>query len=302
MSQVTELGYLGFGVSSLKNWERYATGIIGAEWSAEKNTAYLRLDLWHHRIALHQDAADDLLYVGWRVSDAEALGAMAEKLKSAGIPFKTGSEAEAGERRVLGLIKLNSPGGIPTEIFWGPEVDAHQPFHPGRPLFGRFKTGENLGLGHIALREEVSAQSFYHLLGLKGAIEYKVELPGGGVATPVFMHCNERQHSIAFGFGPMPRRCHHIMLEYTDVKDMGIASDAARKNGVEFAMTIGTHANDGALSFYTVSPSGWQVELGWGVQPSGRHLQHYVADVFGHGVGKDGDEGGYGLGVEEKKA
>src|SRR5438128_427343 len=143
MSNVTELGYVGFGISDLKKWKEYATEVIGAQWEEEGDIAYLRLDLWHHRITLHKDASDDLLYLGWRVADEEALKAMGEKLKAAGIAFKVGSADEAAERRVLGLLKLVSPGGIPTEVFYGPEVHAHRPFHPGKPLFGRFKTGDN---------------------------------------------------------------------------------------------------------------------------------------------------------------
>ena len=301
MSNVTELGYLGFGVSNLTKWKEYATEVIGAEWFEEGDVAYLRFDLWHHRIILHQDACDDLLYVGWRVSDAQALDAMAEKLKAAKIKFSVGTSAEASQRKVMGLLKLMSPGDIPTEIFWGPQVDAHKPFHPGRPLFGRFKTGDNLGFAHIVLREHGTAEPFYKTLGFKGTAEYKVEIPGGIVVTPVFMYCNERQHSLAYALGPGAKRCHHMMLEYTDVKDMGQAHDIAKKMGVEFTMSIGTHANDGALSFYTASPSGWQVELGWGVQPPPQHQQYYVADIFGHGVGKDGDGEGYGLGVDDVK-
>lgn len=294
MSKVTELGYIGFGVSHLAKWKEYATEVIGAQWEEEGDIAYLRLDLWHHRIALHPDPSDDLLYIGWRVSDAEALQAMADKLKSEGIEFTRGSTAEAAARRVLGLIKLVSPGGIPTEIFFGPEIAAHRPFHPGRPLFGRFKTGDTLGFGHVAVREDSGAESFYRLLGLTGTMEYKISLPGGMVATPVFMHCNDRQHSLAYALGPLPKRCHHMMLEYTEVGDMGIASDVARKKGIRFSMNIGTHANDGALTFYTESPSGWQVELGWGVLPSQSHIQYYTDDVWGHGS----DDGNYGIGAD----
>ena len=298
MSSVTELGYVGFGVSDLAKWKEYATEVVGAQWEHEGDTAYMRLDLWHHRIALHKDDSDDLMYLGWRVTDEAALKAMADKLKAANIAFTIGSKEEAATRRVLGLIKLVSPGGIPTEIFYGPEVHGHRPFHPGRPMFGRFKTGEALGMGHIAVREDCASESFYHLLGVQGTTEYKVSLPNGMVATPVFMRCNERQHSIAFGFGPLPKRCHHLMLEYTEMPDMGIASEIARKKKIKFAMSIGTHANDGALSFYTESPSGWQVELGWGVQSPPPHIQYYTEDVWGHGVGENIDEGGYGIGAD----
>ena len=29
---------------------------------------YLRMDYWHHRIVLHSDPSDDLMYLGFRVA------------------------------------------------------------------------------------------------------------------------------------------------------------------------------------------------------------------------------------------
>src|SRR3546814_10682557 len=63
------------------------------------------------------------------------------------------SDEAARERRVLGLAKLKDPGGNPTEIFFGPQVDNYRPFHPGRPMFGRFVTGAE-GIGHCILRQD----------------------------------------------------------------------------------------------------------------------------------------------------
>ena len=292
---ITELGYLGIGVSSLSQWKAFAAEVLGAEWLEDGATAFLRLDLWHHRIALHEDGSDDLAYIGWRVADDQALTAMTEKLTAAGFKVQQGSAAEAKERQVLGLIKLSSPGGIPTEIFYGPRIDAHKPFHPGRPMFGRFKTGGG-GMGHLTVRENSEALSFYRLLGLVGGVEYQVELPGGMVAAPIFMHCNERQHSIGYALGPLPKRCHHIMLEYTDIGDLGLASDIVRQRKIDVTMSLGTHANDGAQSFYMATPSGFSLELGWDVKKPSAQAQYNISDVFGHHI--DGQEG-YGIGADK---
>ena len=61
MTGVTELGYLGLSVSDLDAWKRFACGIAGMEYvdEGEGDRAYLRMDKWHHRIALHRDGGDE---------------------------------------------------------------------------------------------------------------------------------------------------------------------------------------------------------------------------------------------------
>ena len=51
---VSQLGYLGIGVSNMDAWEAYATEVLGMEVSgrADDGTLYLRMDENHHRLAL----------------------------------------------------------------------------------------------------------------------------------------------------------------------------------------------------------------------------------------------------------
>ena len=296
MSSVRELGYLGINVSNGDEWKRYASEVVGMEVvdEGEGDRFYLRMDQWHHRITVHVNGEDDLAYVGWRVADPGEFDDMAKKLKDAGISFKVGTQAQAEERRVLGLLKLTSPGGIPTEIFFSPQVDTHKPFHPGRPLYGRFLTGDQ-GIGHCILREDDvdAAYKFYKLLGLNGAVEYKLDLPNGMVAQPVFMRCNDRQHSVAFGLGPMEKRINHLMLEYTHLDDLGIAYDIVRRRQIDVAIQMGKHANDQAMTFYAGNPSGWLWEMGWGARTPPTSQEHYRGDIFGH----QPEASGYGMDV-----
>ena len=62
MAGVTELGYVRFGVADLAEWREFASDILGLEVvdDGPQNTLFLRSDLWHHRIILEQDGADDL--------------------------------------------------------------------------------------------------------------------------------------------------------------------------------------------------------------------------------------------------
>ncbi len=286
MNGVTELGYLGIGVSDLDAWRRYATQIVGMQLVDDSAGAefYLRMDQWHHRIAVHKDSSDDLLYMGWRVAGPEELYSMKKRLEEAGVKVRRASDEEADERKVLGLLKLEDPAGNPTEIFFAPRVDAHLPFHPGRPLFGKFITGDQ-GLGHCIIRQmdAEKAYEFYRLLGLTGYVEYRLPLPNGMVAQPWFMHCNPRQHSLAFGFGPAPKRINHLLIEYSSLDDLGQTHDLIRDQGVEVALQLGKHANDHALTFYAANPSKWLFEFAWGARPALNQQEHYVSDIFGHG-------------------
>ncbi|ODU68241.1 MAG: biphenyl-2,3-diol 1,2-dioxygenase [Novosphingobium sp. SCN 66-18] len=296
MAAVTELGYLGLTVSSLDAWRSYAAEVAGMEIvdEGEGDRLYLRMDQWHHRIVLHAADSDDLAYLGWRVAGPVEFDAIVAKLAAAGIAVEVASDTEARERRVLGLAKLADPGGNPTEIFYGPQVDTHKPFHPGRPMYGKFVTGSE-GIGHCILRQDdvPAAAAFYGLLGLRGSVEYHLQLPNGMVAQPYFMHCNERQHSVAFGLGPMEKRINHLMFEYTDLDDLGLAHDIVRARKIDVALQLGKHANDQALTFYCANPSGWLWEFGWGARKAPSQQEYYTRDIFGHG----NEAAGYGMDI-----
>jgi len=94
-------------------------------------------------------------------------------------------------------------------------VQADKPFYPGRGMHGKFKTGDG-GLGHLIQKETVGfdkTHAFYSLLGMRGGIEYRIPFPG--LDRPfdlMFMHCNTRDHTVAFG-PPGEKRINHLMLE-----------------------------------------------------------------------------------------
>jgi 2,3-dihydroxyethylbenzene 1,2-dioxygenase len=275
---------MGIGVKDVSEWKNFATQIIGMEFAedGERDRCYLRMDYWHHRLVLHANGSDDLEYLGFRVAGPDEFGAMQQQLTAAGIAFRVGSADEAVERHVLELLKLEDPAGNPIEIFHGPEVQFSKPFHPGRAMHGRFKTGTG-GLGHCIVREDDTAAAlrFFKALGMRGGVEYKLQM-GKHVATPLFMHCNDRDHSIAFGVGPMEKRINHLMIEVTEIDDVGMTYDIVKKRNIPIAVELGKHSNDQMLSFYTVNPSGWLFEYGSGGRRSSYQSEYYTADVWGH--------------------
>jgi 2,3-dihydroxybiphenyl 1,2-dioxygenase len=286
MAQVTEFGYLGLQISDVNAWQDFATKVIGMEWldDGEGDRFYLRMDEWHHRIVLHVTGKDDLAYVGLRVAGADELNEMADQLKRLEVPFRLGTDQEAAERHVLGLIKLEDPSGNPIEIFHGPHVEPSMPFYPGRRMFGKFATGSG-GIGHTILRSdnpEASLRFYQRALGMRGSVEYKLTTPHGTM-MPIFMHCNDRDHSIAFGVGQMEKRINHLMIESTEIDDVGMTYDIVKKRKLPIAVELGKHSNDRMLSFYMVNPSGWLWEYGSGGRPATYQTEYYTADIWGHG-------------------
>lgn len=286
---VTELGYLGVGVKSMAAWQDFACAVMGLEWSdgEESDRAYLRMDYWHHRIVLHQvsDSEDeDLLYAGFRVAGPDEFQAMQQQLRDLEIAFTVGSAELAAERRVLEVLSTQDPGGSPIEIFHGPEVDGARPYRPGRGMHGGFSTG-NGGLGHIVVRDngpDASYRFYSQALGLVGSVEARIMLPNGIMQQPTFMHCNGRDHTIAFGAGPMRRKLHHIMVETQHMDDVGLAYDLVRQKNFPLLMTLGKHSNDDMLSFYVQTPSGWFWEYGAGARAANPQSEYCTSDSWGH--------------------
>ena len=209
---------------------------------------------------------------------------MAAHLRDAGVEVTVLSEAEADTRHVLEVMTLNDPNGYVIEIFHGPLVQFDTPFHPGRRMHGRFKTGDG-GLGHVmqSTRTNLDANyDFYRLLGMRGGIEYKLAVPvSPGPISLVFLHCNERQHTLAFS-GPGEKRVNHIMLEVESMQDVGLAYDLVKQAGLPIIIEAGSHANDQMYSFYFKNPSGFLSEIGWGARPAVHQSEFYQRDSFGH--------------------
>ena len=141
MASVSQLGYVGVGVSDSSGWKKLATQIYGMEVVSgdDARTCYLRIDDQPHRVEVQENGHDDLDFLGWQVPDSTAFHAVAQQLEDAGVPVVAGTQDEADQRRVVELLKCEDPNGIRTEIFYGRPVNQH-PFHPSRPISG-FKTG-----------------------------------------------------------------------------------------------------------------------------------------------------------------
>lgn len=272
MTQIARLGYLGFEVSdsalpqALVEWERFAVQVLGlavAERAADGSLA-LRMDDQAWRIRLHPGERDDLAYVGFEVEDEAALRALVERLAAAGVAVEEAKPELCAARRVERMVQLADPNGVPVELFCGP-ARAAEPFRSELVPSG-FVTGEE-GLGHVVLvaRDPEATERFYReLLGMRLTDWVDVEAAPGARMRVTFLHANPRHHTVAFAAMPLPKRIHHFMLEMGSMQDVGLACDRCLDAGFPLASMLGQHPNDRMFSFYATTPSGFDVEVGWG--------------------------------------
>ncbi len=249
------LGYVGIQATNPEAWADFGPNILGLPLDQRDDTLFLRMDERSYRLAVHGGEQDGLAYMGWEVPTLAALDEAERQLEAAGVETRRGTTDECQDRQVRALVLCTDPAGQNLELFCG-QMTADHPFLPTRPI-GGFVTGD-MGLGHVVLSipDLAAALSFYvDLLGFRLSDFLANRL--------AFFHVNPRHHSLAVGQLGRPGLS-HIMIEVQDLDDVGRTYDLCLAKGIEISRSIGRHSNDHMVSFYMESPSGFDIEYGWG--------------------------------------
>jgi 2,3-dihydroxybiphenyl 1,2-dioxygenase len=288
MSEIVALGYVGLEASDLAAWEQFATALLGLHVADRRadGTLVFRLDDYAYRIAVAPGASDDLAYLGWEVATPDALDRLADRLQRQGVAVTIEDDELAHERRALRVISFRDPDGIRHEAFAGPLLQPQDPFVSPRSI-GAFVTGDQ-GLGHVVLVTEdlERAERFASdALGFRVS-DYIDTVTPKGRRRFTFFHCSARHHSLALARIPSTKKLAHIMLQTTEIDDVGLTYDLAQQQGRHIAATLGRHTNDRMFSFYVSSPSGFDVEFGADpltLDDATWHVRRYdKTSVWGH--------------------
>ena len=272
MAAISNLGYIGFGVSDLARWEELAIDVFGLAPGRRDpgRSLGLRMDAHEQRIALIRDDCDDLLHVGWLFDTEEELDEYVHGLRHAGIDVRAESGEIAEQRCVERVYACADPNGVTHEFAFGPQYKASDASSHSPMLRGGF-VADRLGVGHVLVvaRDYAETVQFARrVLGLKVSdyIRGPLETPHGVIDVDAsFFHARTgRHHSFATAQIPVPSRIHHMMIEVEAMDDVGFAYDRCKAAGFPIAMELGHHPNDRMFSFYVRTPSGFLIEYGWG--------------------------------------
>jgi 4,5:9,10-diseco-3-hydroxy-5,9,17-trioxoandrosta-1(10),2-diene-4-oate hydrolase len=258
---IAALGYLEFEVSNLDKWENFATQVLGVGMMRTDGGAILRWDDRAARVFLKEGPADDLTTIGFECADEDELAHSLAKLRAADVPVTAATPEECALRRVAKMFRFQEACGNRAEIFVGAERAG---LFESPLVKSGFVTGEQ-GLGHIVLRarNRDEARDWYcDVLGFGLSDHITADL-GGFKVDIAFLHTNPRHHSIAIGEN-LPKRIHHVLLQVGTLDDLGRAYDRAKDHGVPITQSLGRHPNDEMVSYYALTPSGFEYEYGWG--------------------------------------
>ena len=260
MAEVAGLGYALVEARDLDAWRDFACDLLGLQVvSQDADRLVLRLDEKAYRLDIRRGEADAVTVLGWEVKGPVELEELAQRLEANGYPVKRADAELVAERMVMGLVQFTDPEGQELELFYGLQ-ESTQRFVS--PTGARFVTGVG-GMGHAfqMVRDNEAYNKLYlELLGFKLS-----DYIHFGPLYGTFTHANPRHHSFAWAPVPFfPQGIMHLMFEVDDLDLVGRAWDKVQAGAARVASTLGRHTNDEMLSFYVHSPSGFQVEYGYG--------------------------------------
>lgn len=261
------LGYVLVDSNRLDEWRRF--GVDGLGLHADRVAAgaiAFRMDAHARRLIVRPGGAEDVSALGWQVDDDAVLEEIVSRLRARGIPALEGSPAEAHLRGVARLVAFTGPKRQTIELFTRPMLTPA----PLQMRASGFLTGAG-GMGHVAIitREPEAALAFWEDV-FDARVSDRIEDRLDGVHMDfTFLRLNERHHSVAIAatrgvrINPLRNKIHHLNLQAQRLDDVTDAYLRCRKMGYSIANAIGQHPNDRELSFYVVTPSGFEMELGW---------------------------------------
>ncbi|WP_119155829.1 VOC family protein [Caldimonas tepidiphila] len=290
MIDIRALAYVVAQTTSLQQWKRYAEEVLGMMTApAPDGGLYVRMDERQFRFAVQEGPRNAYLATGWEVADRAAYEAALQALRAAGVEVTPGDAALCRLRCVQQLAAFSDPSGNRHELVWGFKSDFR---HFASPVgVSRFVTG-SMGMGHVVLPApelDATQRFFRDVLGFGLSDIYNFQPQGeAGPTLPIhFLHCgNARHHSLALAGFPVPSGCVHVMVEVESMPEVGRAMDRMHSQGITQTATLGQHTNDRMISFYMRSPSGFDIEFGFGgaVVDWREHIVHEFTRVslWGH--------------------
>lgn len=260
------LGYVVVESRRFTDWRRFGADAIGLHVDElERDVLRFRLDDHDCRVLVVRGPAEDVVAAGWQADSHEILDTVLARVRAAGLPVTEGDERACALRGVERLWHFPGPNGMAVEVV----TRALRTDAPLRMLQSGFVTGGS-GMGHLALtaRQPAAVRAYFQQLFDARLSDRIVERIAGVPMTIRFLRVDERHHSVAVAGLPAPvdpvrTAVQHLNTEVATLDDLLAARGRVVDHGFRLQWDVGQHTNDRELSFYCVTPSGFEWELGW---------------------------------------
>ncbi|NKS61940.1 extradiol ring-cleavage dioxygenase [Rhodococcus hoagii] len=261
------LGYIVIETAKFTDWHRFGRDAIGLHVDRISASAMrFRLDDHECRFLLRPGDAEDVTALGWEINDHQSFDRIVRRVHDRGVPVTDGTDEEAALRGVERLLRFPGPKGIDQEIYTRARITT-------TPLVmsaAGFVTGAS-GMGHVAITSTRPQQlrSYYDTVFDARLSDYIDETISGVKIKIRFLRVNERHHSIAVAgvrglpVDPIRTRIQHLNIQVAELDDMTRSYQRVKSLGFDMALGVGQHTNDRELSYYALTPSGFEWEVGW---------------------------------------
>ncbi|HNM83870.1 MAG: VOC family protein [Mycobacterium sp.] len=285
------LGYIVIETDKFDDWRRFGRDAIGMHLDETlPGVMRFRLDDNECRFLLQRGPAEDTTALGWELDDHETFDTIEARIKSHGVPLTPGSAEEAALRGVERFVRFPGPNGLAQEMYVNPRK-ASAPLLTAAT--GGFVTGVD-GMGHVAITTKNPQQmrGYYSTVFDARLSDYIDETINGMKLKIRFLRVNERHHTVAIAstkglrLNPIRTRIQHCNVQVAQLNDMTLGYQRVKELGFDMALSVGQHTNDKELSFYAVTPSGFEWELGWNPivvdESTWEPTTHQGISIWGH--------------------
>lgn len=283
------LGYLVVETERFADWRRFGRDAIGMHLDdLDTDALRFRLDEQECRFLLRRGPAEDVTTLGWQIDDHETFDEVLGRVHRCGVPVTIGTDEEAALRGVERLVRIPGPNGLAQELYTRAHIDGQS------SVAGKgFVTGE-FGLGHVAVTSTKPHQvrGYYNTL-LDARLSDFIDETMSGVKVKIrFLRVNRRHHSVAIAavnrlpINPIRTRVQHLNIQVAELDDLTDSYQRVRALGFDMALGVGQHTNDRELSYYAVTPSGFEWEVGWNPlvvdEATWKPTTHQGISIWGH--------------------
>lgn len=283
------LGYLVVETERFADWRRFGRDAIGMHLDdLDSDALRFRLDEQQCRFLLRRGPAEDVTALGWQVDDHETFDEILGRVHRCGVPVTVGTDEDAALRGVERLVRIPGPNGLAQELYTRAHIDGQL------SVAGKgFVTGE-FGLGHVAVTSTRPHQmrGYYNTL-LDARLSDFIDETMSGVKVKIrFLRVNRRHHSVAIAavnrlpINPIRTRVQHLNIQVAELDDLTDSYQRVRALGFGMALGVGQHTNDRELSYYAVTPSGFEWEVGWNPlvvdESTWKPTTHQGISIWGH--------------------
>ena len=261
------LGYVVVETERFTDWHRFGADAIGLHVDElDGDTMRFRMDENSCRFLLQRGPAEDVVGAGWMIDDHQTFDEILSRVADRGVPVTEGTPEECRRRGVERLWRFAGPKGISTEIF----TKAVTTTAPLKMQISAFVTGDS-GMGHLAIttKKPQELRSYYNTVFDARISDFIDENVNGMKLKIRFLRVNERHHSIAIAnveglkVDPIRTSIQHMNIQVATLEDMVDSFSRVNELGFGMAWSVGQHTNDRELSYYCVTPSGFELEVGW---------------------------------------